>query len=134
MKKMEVIEVVTTNRTELIDITSDVQRILDSVKLQSGIVFIYCPHTTGAITINEGADPAVRKDIINVLNDIIPWNFDYKHMEGNSPAHIKTTLVGPSVSVIVEDQRLCLGTWQRIFFCEFDGPRRRKVWLKALKS
>ncbi|RUM90273.1 MAG: YjbQ family protein [Thermodesulfatator sp.] len=131
---MEVIEVVTTNRTELIDITSDVQRILDSVKLQSGIVFIYCPHTTGAITINEGADPAVRKDIINVLNDIIPWNFDYKHMEGNSPAHIKTTLVGPSVSVIVEDQRLCLGTWQRIFFCEFDGPRRRKVWLKALKS
>jgi len=134
MKNMEVIKVVTTSRTELIDITSDVQRILDSVKLQSGIVSIYCPHTTGAITINEGADPAVRKDIINVLNDIIPWNFDYKHMEGNSPAHIKTTLVGPSVSVIVEDQRLCLGTWQRIFFCEFDGPRRRKVWLKALKS
>lgn len=134
MRKIESLEVVTSSRTELIDITSQVQKKLGSMDLESGLLCIYCPHTTGAVTINEGADPAVRKDIINVLNTIIPWNFDYKHMEGNSPAHIKASLVGESVQVIVEDHRLCLGTWQRVFFCEFDGPRKRKVWLRPFKS
>ena len=134
MMKMVSLSVITDGQTELIDITSQVQERLDSMDLESGLLCIYCPHTTGAVTINEGADPAVRKDIMNVLNKVIPWNFDYQHMEGNSPAHIKASLVGESIQVIVEDHRLCLGTWQRIFFCEFDGPRRRKVWIKSLTA
>ncbi len=134
MSKKEFLEVATGNRTELVDITSSVQKKLDSMGLESGLLFIYCPHTTGAVTINEGADPAVRADIINVLNKVIPWNFDYGHLEGNSPAHIKASLVGESVLVMVENRQLRLGTWQRIFFCEFDGPRRRKLWLKPVPS
>ncbi len=134
MSKREFLEVPTGSRTELIDITSSIQNKLDSMNMESGLLFIYCPHTTGAVTINEGADPAVRADIINVLNKVIPWHFDYKHLEGNSPAHIKASLIGESVHVIVENRQLCLGTWQRIFFCEFDGPRRRKLWIKALPS
>ncbi len=134
MGKTPLLEIVTGNRTEFVDITSQVQQKLDEMDLKSGLLCIYCPHTTGAVTINEGADPAVRRDIVKVLNTIIPWNFDYKHMEGNSPAHIKASIVGESVIVIVEDGRLCLGTWQRIFFCEFDGPRRRKLWLKPVRA
>lgn len=134
MVKLISLEVATGSQTELLDITSQVQKRLDSMQLDSGLLLIYCPHTTGAVTINEGADPAVKKDIMDVLNEVVPWNFDYRHMEGNSPAHIKASLVGESVQVIVEDRRLCLGTWQRIFFCEFDGPRKRKVWMKPVKA
>jgi secondary thiamine-phosphate synthase enzyme len=129
---MKELTIPTSSRTELIDITSMVQDAVGDEGLESGIVVVYCPHTTGAITINEGADPAVKRDILAVINRVIPWDFDYRHMEGNSPAHIKTSLFGPSVQVIVERGRLQLGTWQKIFFCEFDGPRRRKVWIKTI--
>ncbi len=129
---MKELTIPTSSRTELIDITSMVQGAVGDEGLDSGIVVVYCPHTTGAITINEGADPAVKRDILAVINRVIPWDFDYHHMEGNSPAHIKTSLFGPSVQVIVEKGRLQLGTWQKIFFCEFDGPRRRKVWIKTI--
>ena len=131
---MKVLTVPTSSRTEMIDITSMVQEAVREEGLDSGLVVVYCPHTTGAITINEGADPAVKRDILAVINQVIPWEFGYHHMEGNSPAHIKTSLFGQSVQVIVEGGRLCLGTWQKIFFCEFDGPRKRKVWIKTISD
>ncbi len=125
---------VQTNRqTEFIDITSKVQSEVSSNSILSGLVTIYCPHTTGAVTINEGADPAVKEDILSVLNKIIPWDYDYRHLEGNSPAHIKSSIIGESVTVIIEGGKLQLGTWQKIFFCEFDGPRKRRLWLKFMK-
>ena len=128
------VEVSTSSQTELIDITDKVAQGAKQLGMNSGILVIYCPHTTGAITINEGADPAVRRDIISVLNTIVPWEFEYKHLEGNSPAHLKATLVGESVQVIVDKGKLMLGTWQRIFFCEFDGPRKRRVWIKKISA
>ncbi len=127
---MKVIAVKTNNRTELVDITDRVREAISGT--DSGICFIYCPHTTAGIIINEGADPAVAQDVIAVLNQVIPWRFDYKHLEGNSPAHIKATLTGPGTFVIVEDGQLKLGTWQRIFFAEYDGPRNRKVYVKVI--
>ncbi len=119
----------TQARTELIDITARVQEALDANGLSEGICLVFVPHTTAAVTINENADPTVGGDILKVLNQVIPWDAGYRHQEGNSAAHIKATLVGASQWVAVEGGRLQLGTWQGIFFCEFDGPRRRSVRL-----
>ena len=127
---METITVKTNRQTELVDITEEVSRLVKGVN--SGICFLYCPHTTAGIIINEGADPAVAEDILAVFNQVIPWKFAYKHLEGNSPAHIKASLTGPGTFVFVEEGRLRLGTWQRIFFAEYDGPRTRKVYVKIL--
>lgn len=132
MSEILEIEISTGAQTEFVDITDKVRHAIKQLGVSSGVLTIYCPHTTGAITINEGADPAVRRDLIAVLNAIVPWNFDYKHLEGNSPAHMKASMLGESVQVLIEDERLMLGTWQRIFFCEFDGPRKRRVWVKAI--
>ena len=129
---MESISIKSKARTELIDITGQIQQTVDSAGVSDGLAFIYVPHTTAGLTINEGADPAVRRDIISVLNEMVPWEYDYHHLEGNSPAHIKSSLVGSEVQVIFENRQLCLGTWQKIFFCEFDGPRNRKAWIKLL--
>lgn len=129
---MKSITINSRSKTEMLDMTGQIQQVISKSGFEDGLAYIYVPHTTGAVTVNEGADPAVKRDIIEVLNEIIPWNFDYRHMEGNSPAHIKTSLMGPGVHVIVENGRLCLGTWQKIFFCEFDGPRKRKVWIKFI--
>lgn len=122
----------TNSQTEMIDITDQVQRRLDDQALNDGICMIYVPHTTAAVTINESADPSVRKDILMVLNEMVPWKAPYRHLEGNSPAHIKTSLVGSSELVQVKNGRLVLGTWQGIFFCEFDGPRTRKTHITFL--
>ena len=123
----------TRAKTEFVDITSEVNRLLASTgSVVSGLCFLYVPHTTAAVTINESADPSVRKDILKVLNNIVPWEAGYHHMEGNSPAHIKSTLVGASEWVAVENNRLILGTWQGLFFCEFDGPRTRKVHIRVI--
>jgi secondary thiamine-phosphate synthase enzyme len=129
---MESISIKSKARTELIDITGQIQQTVASAGMSDGLAFIYVPHTTAGLTINEGADPAVRRDIISVFNEIVPWEYDYHHLEGNSPAHIKSSLVGSGIQVIFEDRQLCLGTWQKIFFCEFDGPRNRKAWIKLL--
>ena len=129
---MESISIKSKAKTELIDITGQIQQTIASAGVSDGLAFIYVPHTTAGLTINEGADPAVRRDIISVLNEIVPWEHDYHHQEGNSPAHIKSSLVGSGIQVIFEDRQLCLGTWQKIFFCEFDGPRNRKAWIKFL--
>ena len=129
---MESILIKSKARTELIDVTGQIQQTIASAGMSDGLAFIYVPHTTAGLIINEGADPAVRRDIISVFNEIVPWEYDYHHLEGNSPAHIKSSLVGSGIQVIFEDRQLCLGTWQKIFFCEFDGPRNRKAWIKFL--
>ena len=122
----------TASSMEFVDITANLQRIIDDNDVDSGLLVAYNPHTTAGITINEGADPAVQSDLITILQHIIPLEFPYKHLEGNSPSHMMATLTGSSVTVIIENGRLLLGTWQRIFFCEYDGPRNRKVWWKIL--
>lgn len=124
----------TKSRTELIDVTREVQQVLMESKIQSGICSIFVPHTTAGITINEDADPSVVQDILKELNKIIPFQDNYAHLEGNSAAHIKSSVVGASLSVIIENGRLLLGTWQGIYFCEFDGPRHRQLWVKVLKE
>ncbi|QTA92410.1 secondary thiamine-phosphate synthase enzyme YjbQ [Desulfonema magnum] len=124
----------TKARTELIDITSEIQEAVQSAGLNEGLCMVCVPHTTAAVTINENADPSVKADILMVLNKIIPWEADYRHLEGNSPAHIKSTLVGASELIAVENGKLVLGTWQGIFFCEFDGPRNRKVNISFIKN
>ena len=129
-----IITVKTGSRTEFVDITADIQKELSAAGVQSGLCMVYVPHTTAAVTINESADPSVKKDILMILNRVVPWEAEYRHLEGNSPAHVKSTIVGASELVMVENGRLLLGTWQGIFFCEFDGPRTRKVHLKFMNS
>ncbi len=129
-----ILKVKTTARTEFVDITADVQRLVSSAGLAEGLCMVYVPHTTAAVTINESADPSVKADVLMVLNDVIPWQADYRHLEGNSPAHIKSSLVGASELIAIEKGRLALGTWQGIFFCEFDGPRSRKVHVRLMEQ
>ena len=128
------IKVISKKRTEMIDITSDIQRIVDELDIQNGLAILYVPHTTAGITINEGADPSVQRDIIETLKKIVPESGDYHHMEGNSDAHIKASILGSSVSVLIKNNGLVLGTWQHIFFFEGDGPRHRKVYLDFIKN
>jgi secondary thiamine-phosphate synthase enzyme len=131
---IKTISIKTSARTEMVDVTALVERELAGTGVSEGRVTLYVPHTTAAITINEGADPAVKADVLMMLNRIVPWEADYKHQEGNSPAHVKASLVGPSETVLVTKGRLFLGVWQRIFFCEFDGPRNRQVHLQIASS
>ena len=131
---MEEITVKTDSKIEMIDITRQVHEIVQRSKVKDGICIVFVPHTTAAITINENADPAVRKDIIGELNKIIPLDDNYRHMEGNSAAHIKATVTGSSQTVIIEKGELQLGTWQSLFFCEYDGPRSRKAWIKIING
>ena len=129
-----ILSVKTRERTELVDITSDINQLIQKAGIDQGLCMIYVPHTTAAVTINESADPSVKSDMLMILNRIIPWEADYRHLEGNSPAHIKSTLVGSSEWVAIENRRLVLGTWQGIFFCEFDGPRTRKVDIRIMEE
>ena len=124
----------TKAKTELIDVTSEIEALVRSSGINEGLCMLYVPHTTAAVTINESADPSVKSDILMILNKVIPWDAGYRHLEGNSPAHIKSTLVGPSELIAIENGRLVLGAWQGIFFCEFDGPRTRKLHVRLLKS
>ena len=124
---MDSIELSTRSRTEMIDVTRKIAESVEKSGIKEGTCTIYVPHTTAAVTINEGADPSVKADVINTLNRLVPFEADYSHMEGNSAAHIKFTLVGVSRTVPITGGGLALGTWQSIFFCEFDGPRRRRI-------
>ena len=126
---MEEISVKTSSRIEMLDITSQIRSAISKSDLQEGVCMVYCPHTTAAITINENADPDVTADIMQKLSKMIPLHENYRHMEGNSDAHIKSSLIGNSVQIIVSGGQLKLGTWQGIYFCEFDGPRTRHVWV-----
>ena len=127
-----ILTVKSESKTELIDVTSEVQKLVQEAGLTDGVCMLYVPHTTAGVTINESADPSVKADIMMVLNKIVPWEAGYRHSEGNSPAHVKSTLIGASELVAVEDGKLVLGTWQGVFFCEFDGPRNRKLHLRFL--
>lgn len=129
-----IIPVKTGQKSEFIDITRDVEKAAAGMGLKNGFVHVFSMHTTAAITINESADPAVKTDMVAFLNKAVPWNDNYRHMEGNSAAHVKTSLMGPSEWIPVENGRLVLGTWQGIFFCEFDGPRSRKVYVSSLPT
>jgi secondary thiamine-phosphate synthase enzyme len=124
------IEIRTETRTEMLDVTARIEERLNREGFEEGFCFLYVPHTTAAITINESADPAVRADILMVVNQMVPWEANYQHREGNSPAHVKASLMGASELIAVEKGRLVLGTWQGVFFCEFDGPRKRHLTLR----
>jgi len=134
LKSIQTFQVRTTAQTEFIDITRSVQEAVKKTEIEDGFCIVFIPHTTAAVTINENADPSVAHDIVMELNKIIPFKDQYRHLEGNSPAHIKASLVGCSETVFVESGKLVLGTWQGIFFCEFDGPKNRKVHVRVVKT
>ena len=131
---MKQLPIKTNAQTEMIDVTALVQKQVTESGISDGLCVVFVPHTTAAVTINESADPAVKQDILMVLNKVIPWREAYRHMEGNSPAHLKTSIIGSSETIMVENGRLILGTWQGIFFCEFDGPRTRKLDLRLIQA
>ncbi len=131
---MQTLTVRTGTRVELIDITAQLRTLLKQSNIKNGVCHIFIPHTTAAVTINENADPDVARDIIVTLDRIVPLKGDYRHVEGNSAAHIKASIFGASQTIFIGDSDFILGTWQSIFFCEFDGPRTRKVFVKILGS
>jgi secondary thiamine-phosphate synthase enzyme len=121
----------TRQREELVDVTAEVQQAVREAGLADGVVTVFVPHTTAGLTINENADPSVVADLLEGLRRIAPRAGSYRHAEGNSDAHLKASLVGSSLRVLVEGGKLALGTWQGIYFCEFDGPRRRQLWVQV---
>ncbi len=133
MKSVE-FEVRSSKHTQMVDITEKVQRIVTESGVEDGICMVSVPHTTAAVTINENADPDVVRDIIKEMGKMVPWEDDYRHIEGNAAAHIKSSLMGYSESIIIEDGRLMLGIWQDIYLCEYDGPRRRRVKVKIIEG
>lgn len=129
---LKILDVKTSSREEFIDITVKIRHVISESGISGGICTLYVPHTTAAVTINEGADPSVKRDMLVYLNKLVPERGDYRHMEGNSDAHIKTSLIGSSETVIIENGKPLLGTWQSIYFCEFDGPRNRQIQIKVM--
>jgi secondary thiamine-phosphate synthase enzyme len=129
---VEKINLKTSRRIELMDITAKVQQAVAKLEVDNGVCFVFCPHTTAGLTINENADPSVKSDMINALNKLIPPDPGYAHSEGNSDSHVKSSLFGPDLSIFIENGALSLGAWQAVYFCESDGPRVREVWVKVL--
>lgn len=129
---MRKLRIATTARSQMRDITSQIRELLGGEAWKSGALALFCPHTTCALTINEGADPDVASDMTRYFNALVPKNGDFRHAEGNSDAHIKTSMLGPSLLIIVEDGKLQLGTWQSVYLFEGDGPRERQVWVQWL--
>ena len=127
------LDVTTKNHTEMQDITQLIQKAVTDSSVNDGLCTVFVPHTTAAVTINENVDPDVVKDFTKEFNKLVPWEDGYLHMEGNSAAHLKSSIIGFSEQIIIENGRLVLGTWQGIYFCEFDGPRQRKVYVKVIK-
>ena len=126
------IDVNTSSHTQMLDITDRVQKAVTDSGVKDGICTVFIPHTTAAVTINENADPDVVRDFTTEINKIVPWEDGYHHFEGNSAAHLKSSMIGFSEQIIIDEGRLVLGTWQGIYFCEYDGPRRRKVYVKVI--
>ena len=131
---MDIINITTKNRFDIIDITSQVQSCVTNSNVKSGIAVIFIPHTTAGVTINENADNDVKSDLKNIFNNMIPKKNNYRHIEGNSQAHALSTLTSPSLTVIIEDGKLMLGTWQDIYFMEYDGPRNRKAYIQIINK
>lgn len=130
---MKVLEIETKSKEELIDITHLIAKEVQALGIKEGGIIIFVPHTTAGLTINENADPSVKRDLLLAFRHMVPDHLPYSHAEGNSPAHVKASLCGSSLYIIVHDGKLVLGTWQGITFCEFDGPRRRRLFISALK-
>ena len=128
------IEVRSKARTELIDITNDIRDVLRKANVSSGVCHLFVLHTTAGITVNEGADPAVHRDIYTFLNKLVPTDHYFTHAEGNSDAHIKSALIGNSQTLIIDNGKPLLGSWQAVYFCEFDGPRPRKIAIKIISD
>ena len=128
------ITIKTNTQTQILDITAQVQKVVGESGIAEGLCCVFVPHTTAGVTINENADPSVKQDIVMELNKVIPFNDNYSHSEGNSAAHIKASIIGSSVNVPVKNNNLLLGTWQGICFCEFDGPRTRKFYVKIIEN
>ncbi|MBE0465846.1 MAG: YjbQ family protein [Candidatus Desulforudis sp.] len=126
------IEIQTNQRNQFVDVTDKVRRTVNQSRVSEGLCCLYVPHTTAAVCINEAADPSVSRDIQTHLSRVVPERGDYQHLEGNSDAHIKSVLVGPTETIPIHQGRLVLGTWQGVFFCEFDGPRNRRLQVKIL--
>ncbi|MGI6117560.1 MAG: secondary thiamine-phosphate synthase enzyme YjbQ [Bilifractor sp.] len=133
MRDIEGFSVRTTKHTQMLDITSRVEGIVRQSGVDSGVCTVFIPHTTAAVTINENADPNVVRDFTKEINKIVPWEDGYLHAEGNSAAHLKASMIGFSEQIIINDGHLLLGTWQGIYFVEFDGPRTRKVYVKITR-
>lgn len=129
---METLTLHTTTREQMLDITSAIRELVSTRGWRDGALLLFCPHTTGALTVNEAADPDVARDMTVNMGHLVPRHGDYRHAEGNSDAHIKTSLFGPSLMLIVDGGEVRLGTWQGIYFCEWDGPRSRKLWAQWL--
>ena len=129
---MQSIRVRTARRTQMVDVTQEVQRVVTALGIKVGTCFLYVPHTTAGVLINEHADPDVATDLEGVFDRLVPHRGPYRHAEGNTDSHAKAAMVGASQLVLVEKGKLMLGTWQGIFFCEFDGPRERKIWVKVV--
>ncbi|MDP2808472.1 MAG: secondary thiamine-phosphate synthase enzyme YjbQ [bacterium] len=134
MDKLHKISLSTGSRSQFVDITNRVQEIVGLEKVKDGLALVWVPHTTAGLTINENADPAVVRDILASLDKRFPWDDNCAHSEGNSAAHIKSSLMGCAQTLIIKDGRLALGTWQALYFCEFDGPRKREVWVKLVEG
>jgi len=128
---MKILNIPTSMRTQFVDITDGVQKAARDLKVTNGVITVFVPHTTGGVTINENADPDVVTDMIAALERVVPWAAGYRHAEGNAAAHVKASMMGSSARIIVADGALQLGTWQAVYFCEFDGPRTRTVWVSA---
>jgi secondary thiamine-phosphate synthase enzyme len=131
---MTTIDITTHKKVEMIDITAKIRQAIADSGISSGLALLHVPHTTAAITFNENADPNVARDVVGELNKIVPFDNGYYHREGNSAAHIKSTVVGPQQWLIIEDGEPVLGTWQGLFFCEFDGPRQRKLHIRVVTA
>lgn len=131
---VETLQIKTLERSAVVDVTDLISGKVRESGLESGLCFLHVPHTTAGIIVNEGADPAVMEDVLDFLNKTVPWRAAYKHSEGNSAAHLKAILTGGRTFLMIEDGRLVLGTWERVFFCEFDGPRTRKIRMKLIKD
>ena len=134
MQDMNSFTIQTNARTSFINIDEEVSAVLLREGINDGIVTVFVPHTTAGITINENADPDVLADMTNVLDELIPWTNNYRHFEGNTAAHVKASMMGSSVQLMVENGQFKRGQWQSIFFCEFDGPRTRTVWVKGMTN
>ena len=131
---LEVLEFDTSKRNDLIDITAEVSAAVSRSRIENGLCCLYVPHATSGVTINENADPSVKLDIIKKLETMVPRGENYTHTEGNSDSHVKSSIIGTTLTMIIEDGNLILGTWQGIFFCEFDGPRSRKIYVKTIEG
>ncbi len=131
---MEKLSVKTKKKNDLIDITKPVKKVIESLGVENGICVLFCPHTTASLTINEAYDPSVKGDIIFSFDKISPGYPEFRHMEGNSDSHVKSSLMGCSLNLIINDSKVMLGQWQGIFFAEFDGPRTREVFVQVVKT